>query len=341
MISGHESLPTVLVTGVAGFIGSHLAERLLDAGSVVVGIDNFDPYYDPAVKRSNLKTAEQDERFRLYEGDIRDTELLARIFRENPVTCVYHLAARAGVRSSASATAENHDIIVHGTESLLQGMQEHGVRHLVMAGSSSVYGASVQLPFREDGPVEPINPYGRFKLEAEAIGQRFSVRHGMDVSVCRLFTVYGPRQRPDMGIAGFVRAMIAGRPLSVYNYHASRRDYTHVNDAVAGLMVAARNPDGYRVMNVGSGVSRSLPELVGLLAGQLGCKPDLLPQDANPAEMQETHADIGLARSLGYGPEWTLEAGIPDYVRWFLTNTAEGHIDPAGLEHTNMIQDES
>ena len=341
MISDTESLPTVLVTGVAGFIGSHLAEQLLDAGFRVAGIDNFDPYYNPAVKWRNLAPALRNPQFHLYEGDVRDETLLAEIFRERPVTSVYHLAARAGVRSSSSGSDESHDITVRGTACLLGAMREHGVRHIVMAGSSSVYGASDQLPFREDGPVKPINPYGRFKLEAEEVGRSFSISSGMDVSVCRLFTVYGPRQRPDMGIAGFVRAMMLDRPLHLYNYHASRRDYTHVNDAVAGLMLAAAHPDGYRVMNVASGVSRSLPELIAMIAEQIGCRPDLLMEDANPVEMQETQADISLARSIGYQPEWTLEQGIPDYVRWFRANSPDVENGRPGREYINMIQEES
>ncbi len=308
--------PAVLITGVAGFIGSHLAERLVAEGVRVIGLDNLDPFYHPAIKRRNLEAVLLSTRFRLVNGDVRDQELLAEIFQSEEIGQVYHLAAKVGVRDSANKAVENRQVNVEGTNCLLQAMVAAKVRNVVFASSSSVYGASKALPFNEAGPVDPINPYGRSKLEAEALCQKYSAEHGLNAVVCRLFTVYGPRQRPDMAIAHFVHAIKNNVPISIYEYEGSYRDYTHVFDAVSGLIVAGRELAGFNIVNIGSGVLWELPAIVQMIAAELHSEPTIEIQGANPSEMQKTLADISLACSLGYEPTWWMEKGIAEYIRW-------------------------
>ena len=319
MNSGLRAAPSGLITGVAGFIGSHLAERLLGTGHNVIGLDNFDSYYPAAIKRDNLVGAHRSKNFTLIEGDVRDASLLKDILRQGTVQQVFHLAAKVGVRDSGSNAREYMHVNVHGTECLLGVMAEFEVKHLVLASSSSVYGASEELPFCEDGPVEPTNPYGHSKLLAEDLCREFSRGDGIRSVICRLFTAYGPRQRPDMGMSRFVRSVLQEDPVQLYNYETSRRDYTHVFDVVSGLMLAGlamkSRAESY-TLNIGSGVSWSLPEILRIIATNLNSEPTLELKEAEVEEMRETLADISRARALGYSPAWTIEKGIAEYIRW-------------------------
>ena len=227
-----------LVTGNAGFIGSHLVERLLSAGHRVIGLDNFDDFYDPALKRRNLSSALQDPKFRLVEGDIREEGILEKIFRKEKIEIVAHLAARAGVRPSIQNPLLYFEVNVRGTLNLLEACKKHSVRRFVFASSSSVYGNNAKIPFAEDDPVDnPISPYAATKKAGELICHTYHHLYGMDIACLRYFTVYGPRQRPEMAIHQFTRLIHSGKKVTLFGDGSSRRDYTYVEDAILSFLL--------------------------------------------------------------------------------------------------------
>lgn len=315
----------IIVTGGAGFIGSHLCERLLATGHEVAAVDSFDPFYAPAVKRRNLARALASERFRLVEADVRDAEgvaagLDAAGFGEAGV--VVHLAARAGVRPSIREPVVYADVNLTGTAVLLEVARRVGARAFVFGSSSSVYGNNEKVPFAEDDPVgRPISPYAATKRGAELLCHAHAHLYGMAVVCLRFFTVYGPRQRPDLAIHKFARLMREGRPIPVFGDGSTERDYTYVDDILQGVegavAYALEHPGCFEIVNLGESDTVSLSRLIGVLSRSLGIEPVIERHPPQPGDVDRTFADISKARRLlGYAPATRVEEGIPKFVEW-------------------------
>jgi UDP-glucuronate 4-epimerase len=327
---------TVLVTGGAGFIGSHLAERLLGDGHAVIVLDNFDRFYDPAIKWRNVEPARRNSRYRLVEGDIRDDDALERVFRADPPQAVIHLAARAGVRPSIEDPVLYSSVNLDGTTRLLEACRRHGVERFLFGSSSSVYGNNPKVPFAEEDPVDhPISPYAATKKAGEVLCHAFHHLFGIRVACLRFFTVYGPRQRPEMAIHKFTRRLSKGLPVEQYGDGESARDYTYVSDIVEGVVRALERCSGYHVWNLGGARTIRLGELVGRIAGELGVEPRVRQLPDQPGDVQQTWADVTrAARELDWVPQVPLDEGLPQFIRWYrrhrdLLERAEGE-NPGG-----------
>ena len=311
----------VLVTGAAGFIGSHVAEALVARGDEVVGLDNFDPFYPRAVKEANVAALRRSPRFRLVEGDIRDRATVAGLLERN--TAVVHLAARAGVRPSLEDPAGYAAVNIEGTAVVLEAARRAGARRVVFGSSSSVYGDTAPVPFAEDWPaLQPISPYAATKRAGELLCATFAQLYGLRIIALRFFTVYGPRQRPDLAIHKFTRLIRAGSPVPFYGDGSSERDYTEIGDIVGGVLAAldwtAAAGAALEIVNLGESRTTALAALVELIAGALGRAATLERLPAQPGDVRRTCADVRkAARLLGYRPSTTVEAGIPRFVRWF------------------------
>ena len=309
----------MLVTGGAGFIGSRLCEALVGRGDRVVVLDNFDPFYDPAIKRANVAGLLHHPAFELVEGDLLDDRDLDRAFSTARYDAVVHLAARAGVRPSIADPELYDRVNVLGTTRLLRRVASHGVGHLVFGSSSSVYGSTTAVPFREDVAADrPSSPYAATKRAGELACYATHELHGIPVTCLRLFTVYGPRQRPEMAIHRFTRLIAAGKTVPVFGDGSARRDFTYVGDIVSGILAALDRPDGYRVYNLGTTHTTRLDELIGLIASILGAPVRMLHEPLQAGDVPITYADISRAeRELGYHPQTSLEAGLRAFVAWF------------------------
>ncbi len=311
------------MTGGAGFIGGHLCQRLLDRGDEVVCVDSFDTFYDPAIKRGTAAALARSPRFRLLEGDIRDVEGLERELAGAGVDAIVHLAARAGVRPSIEHPVLYTQVNVEGTIAMLELARRLGVKPFVFGSSSSVYGDSSAVPFREDEPAAaPISPYAATKRAGELLCHAHAHLHGLAVVCLRFFTVYGPRQRPDLAIHKFARLMSAGEPIPFYGDGSTRRDYTYVDDIVQGIegaiAYAASRSASFDVFNLGESDTVPLARLVELLSAALGVEPVLDRLPAQPGDVEQTYADVSRARAaLGYAPRVRIEEGIPRFVEWF------------------------
>jgi UDP-glucuronate 4-epimerase len=308
----------VLVTGAAGFIGSTLVDRLLSEGREVVGYDSFDPYYPEDQKLRNLESANRSSSFRLERGDIRDADRVRRLFAEGRFGAVVHLAALAGVRPSLERPAVYTDVNVHGTSRILEAITEHAVPQLVFASSSSVYGEREEGPFRETDPVDrPISPYAATKRAGELIAHSFHHAHGTSITCARIFTAYGPRQRPDLAIRKFSDRMLRGEKVPIFGDGESLRDFTFVADLVDGLVAALDRDLGFAILNFGAGRQVSVLEIVKLLEQALQTTADLDWQPAQTGDVRRTWADIAAAReALGYAPTTSIEDGIERFVDW-------------------------
>lgn len=312
----------VLVTGAAGFIGSHTAERLRARGDTVVGFDNFDPFYPRAIKEQNLAGLRGDAGFGLREGDLRaPAEVAAAI---EGVDAVVHLAALAGVRPSLAEPARFWEVNVGGTLNLLEACRARGITRVVFASSSSVYGLDSQVPFRESDPcARPLSPYAASKRACELLAWNSHHLHAMSITALRLFTVYGPRQRPDLAIHKFTSLIDRGQPVALFGDGSTSRDYTWVDDIVAGVLSAvdqqaADQRPTYRTYNLGGSQATTLRELVDRIAAALGRAPVIDWQPEQPGDMPRTLADVTLAaRELGYAPRVSIAEGIPRFVRWY------------------------
>lgn len=317
--------PTVLVTGAAGFIGSHASEALLGRGMRVVGVDNFSDFYDRSWKEQNLKSVGVGSKFDVEELDICNGPAIEKLVALTKPVAILHLAAMAGVRPSIEQPAYYARVNVEGTTHLLQAAVKHGVKKFVFASSSSVYGNLSKVPFSEDDPVsEPVSPYAATKKAGELIAYTFWHLYKIPVFALRFFTVYGPRQRPDLAIHKFTRLISAGKPLPFYGDGTTSRDYTFVEDTVAGIMGAMDKCDRYRVYNLGGSSPVSLSQLIEELEKAIGKKAILDRKPAQPGDVERTFADLARSRSeLGYDPKVSLPAGLTRFVEWF---NSYGHL---------------
>ncbi|MFQ5670904.1 MAG: SDR family NAD(P)-dependent oxidoreductase [Acidobacteriota bacterium] len=309
----------VLVTGGAGFIGSHLCERLRADGVRVTALDSFDPFYDPAVKRRNVARLEKDAGFTLVEGDIRDEDQVERLFRQGRFDAVFHLAARAGVRPSLDQARLYHDVNVCGSVVLLEAARRHHLTRFFFGSSSSVYGNNDKVPFSEDDAVDhPVSPYAASKKAGEVAAHVYHHLYGMDVICLRFFTVYGPRQRPEMAIHKFTRLIDGGQAVPRYGSGETVRDYTFIDDIIDGVMAAARRARGYRIYNLGESRTTSLTRLIELISAAMGRKAVIDEQPSQPGDVRRTYANISRARAeIGYSPSTPIEAGIRRFVKWY------------------------
>ena len=309
----------ILITGAAGFIGSHLSERLLARGETVLGLDNFNDFYDPAIKRKHAALLEQHEGFRMVEGDIRDAEMLQGLFADAKPGSVVHLAAMAGVRPSLVDPAYYHDVNCTGTAVLLEATRNADISKFVFGSSSSVYGGNEKVPFHEDDDVSgPVSPYAATKRGNELTCHTFSHLYGMDIACMRFFTVYGPRQRPEMAIHKFVRHVEQGQPLPCYGDGSSERDYTFIEDILDGLVKAHDRSKGFRIYNLGESSTISLRDLVAAIGRATGKEPQVDWQPMQPGDVPRTFADVSRAREeLGYDPQVGIEEGLARFVEWY------------------------
>ncbi len=309
---------TVLLTGAAGFIGSHVAERLIGEGCKVVGMDNFCDFYDPARKRSNLAGLLRSDRFTLVEGDIRDRHAVEAVFAAHAPDGVVHLAAMAGVRPSIERPSYYTDVNVNGTSILLDAAVKHNVNRFVFASSSSVYGNNEKVPFSEDDPVDyPISPYAATKRSCELICHAFWHIHRLPVFCLRFFTVYGPRQRPDLAIAKFLRLVAAGEPIPLFGDGSTSRDYSYIDDIVDGVMSAIDRCDRFRIYNLGGSSPVTLSELVDTIGQVVGRPVEIDSQPMQPGDVNRTYADLSRSKpELGYAPTTELIDGIHRQWAW-------------------------
>ena len=311
---------SILVTGGAGFIGSHLVDHLIAEGAWRVSVvDDFNEFYDPAIKRANVSRQQQNPNYRLFEADIRDNTSLKSIFAENAFDCIVHLAARAGVRPSLEQPLLYVETNINGTMNLLELAREHGINQFVFGSSSSVYGVNAKVPFSEDDPIrQPISPYAATKAAGELLCHTYTHLYGIRCVCLRFFTVYGPRQRPDLAIHKFARLISAGKPIPVFGDGTTRRDYTFIDDIIAGVRAAIDySGSEYEVINLGESRTVELRELISLLEKELGAVAKIDRQLLQPGDVPQTFADVNKARRLlGYNPQTQIEEGIHQFVEW-------------------------
>jgi UDP-glucuronate 4-epimerase len=310
---------TVFITGAAGFIGSHVSEALLARGNRVVGIDNFDPFYDRRIKEGNLAPLSAHPAFSFLEGDIRDVSALARWGEGTPPDALIHLAAKAGVRPSVADPVGYADVNVLGTIRVLEWARERRVPKILFASSSSVYGGNTKVPFCEDDFVDrPVSPYAATKKAGELLCHTYCHLYGMNVAALRFFTVYGPRQRPEMAIHKFTRRILDGKEIDLYGDGSSRRDYTYIEDVVSGVLGALDAPRGYRVYNLGESATIALSDLVALIEKACGKSAVRRYKPSQPGDVPVTYADISRARAeIGYDPRTPIGAGVSRFVDWY------------------------
>ncbi|MBI5574798.1 MAG: GDP-mannose 4,6-dehydratase [Deltaproteobacteria bacterium] len=307
------------ITGVAGFIGSHVALALLRRGDRIFGLDNFDPFYAREIKERNLASLTEYPGFNFIEGDIRDVSDLKRWGQGESPDALIHLAAKAGVRPSVADPASYTDVNVMGTVRVLSWARERSVPRVLFASSSSVYGGNRKVPFSEDDFVDhPVSPYAATKKAGELLCHTWSHLYGMNIAALRFFTVYGPGQRPEMAIHKFTRNLLSGKEIEIYGDGTTRRDYTYIDDIVDGVLGALKAPAGYRVYNLGESATISLSDLVARLEEATGVRAKRKVLPLQPGDVPLTHADISRARAeIGYEPKTPVEAGLKKFVRWY------------------------
>jgi UDP-glucuronate 4-epimerase len=314
----------ILLTGAAGFIGSHLAERLLARGDEVVGVDNFDPFYSPREKRAYLADARAHPAFSLVEADCAELEALDAALGTADFDVVVHLAAKAGVRPSIQDPLAYTRANVAGTQAMLEFARRRGVRRFVFGSSSSVYGNNVHVPFSERDPVDrPISPYAATKRAGELLCHTYHHLYGMGVLALRFFTVYGPRQRPDLAIRNFATRMLRDQPIEVFGDGGSERDYTWVDDILQGVLAAVDRtgsaPGEFELINLGESRTTSLHRLIELIASAVGREPRIIQKPQQPGDARRTWADVSLAAQLlDYRPTTLVDEGIPRFIDWLV-----------------------
>jgi len=314
-------MDTILVTGGAGFIGSHLCGHLLKEGHRVFCFDNFDDYYDPNIKIRNLERMTRDcpDRFQVVTGDLRNPDHLSALFKTSPIDLVVHLAARAGVRPSIERPLLYEDVNIRGTLTLLEACKAQGTKGLIFASSSSVYGENQRVPFSEqDLDIQPISPYGATKRAGELLCYSYHHLYDFNIACLRIFTAYGPRQRPEMAIHKFTRLIDEGKSIPLYGDGSSRRDYTYIDDLINGILGVIAHHKGFEIYNLGESRTTSLTELVRLLESALGKKAKIDALAHQPGDVSITYADITKARRmLGYEPKVGMMEGINRFVTWY------------------------
>lgn len=319
-------MKTYFITGGAGFIGSSLTERLLKEGNKVITIDNFCDFYNPKIKENNISKFEHNENYKIYRNDIRDGQAIKKIFSENKIDIVMHLAAMAGVRPSIEDPILYQEVNCLGTQNILEEMKLHNIKNLVMASSSSVYGNCKEVPFREDMIVDyAISPYAATKKANEVMTHVYHKLFDMNVIMLRFFTVYGPKQRPDLAINKFTRLMIEGKEIPMFGDGTTSRDYTYIDDIVDGIVkscnYALENKNVYEILNIGNSSPTSLKEMIETIAGVLDIEPKITQLPMQPGDVDRTFADISKAKKLiGYEPKTTFEEGINKFVHWYQEN---------------------
>src|SRR5439155_10823354 len=308
------NMRSILITGGAGFIGSHLVDRLLkEDGWQVTVIDDFNDFYDPSIKRTNVEPHLSNSAFRLIEADIRDHDGLRQAFRASRFDCVIHLAARAGVRPSLKQPQLYVETNINGTLNLLELAREQGVKQFIFGSSSSVYGTNAKVPFSEDDPIfNPISPYAATKAAGELLCHTYAHLYEMRILCLRFFTLYGARQRPDLAIHKFAKLISADKPIPVFGDGTTRRDYTYIDDIIAGLRAAIDyHKKNYEIINLGESRTVELRELISLLEKVLGKRARIDWRPMQPGDVPQTYADITKARELlGYNPQTQIEDGI-------------------------------
>jgi UDP-glucuronate 4-epimerase len=313
-----------LVTGGAGFIGSHVCEQLLKVGHSVLTFDDLNSFYAPEFKRRNIRDIQSLAKpFEFVQGDITDHAAVKELFASAKFDQVIHLAARAGVRPSLEEPALYQRVNVEGTVNILEAARLHGVKKLIIASSSSVYGVNSKIPFAENDPIfSAISPYAASKLASEALGHVYHHVYGLDIVMLRFFTVYGPRQRPDLAIRKFATLIQAGKPIPVFGDGSTARDYTYITDILDGIMACTQKEFGYQIFNLGESETVKLSRLIELLEVTLGKKAILDRQPPQPGDVPQTCADISKAREkLGYNPTVRIDRGIPLFVNWLKQNS--------------------
>ena len=316
-------MPKLLVTGFAGFIGSHLTERLLKEGFEVIGIDDFNNYYDPKIKERNITEIKKNQKFTLIKGDIRNKNLIDEIFDKYKFDTVVHLAARAGVRPSLQLPLLYEEVNVLGTLNLLEASRKNNCKKFVFGSSSSVYGECKNIPFKEtESDLKPISPYGVSKLAGEKYCNAYNHLYKLPVICLRFFTVYGPRQRPDLAIHKFTKLIDEGKPIPVFGDGNYKRDFTYITEIIDGVMSSiVYNKTSFEIFNLGESHSTSVNDLVKLLENAIGKKAVIDWQKAQPGDVPLTYADVSKAEKLlGYKPRTKPEEGIKKFVEWYKTN---------------------
>ena len=319
-LSSYFGAVNVLVTGGVGFIGSHVCERLLDAGHTVCALDDLNDFYDPSIKQNTLRELQsRAQSFAFVHADITNRIELNEVLSSMPFDQIIHLAARAGVRPSLEQPALYQRVNVEGTVNLLEAAKECGIKKITIASSSSVYGINSKVPFSEADPIfSTISPYAASKLACEALGHVYHHVYGMDICMLRFFTVYGPRQRPDLAIHKFAKLMQTNQPITVFGDGSTSRDYTYVDDTVEGVIACTEREFGYEIINLGESQTVKLNRLIGLIESAMEIKAEINHQPVQPGDVPITYANIEKAqRLLGYNPKTQIEDGIPKFVEWF------------------------
>ncbi|PWL71414.1 MAG: epimerase [Bacillota bacterium] len=316
-------MKTYLITGGAGFIGSTLTGKLLNKGNQVIAIDNFNAYYDPIQKEENVREFLENENYQLYRIDIRNRDEIRKVFDENKIDVIVHLAAMAGVRPSIEDPILYQEVNGLGTQIILEESKLHQISHLVLASSSSVYGNCKEVPFREDMIVDyAISPYAATKKANEVMAHVYHSLNDMNIIMLRFFTVYGPKQRPDLAINKFTRLMLEGKEIPMYGDGSTSRDYTYIDDIVDGIMRACdyvmTNKHVYEIINIGSSHPVSLKEMIDTIGETLNVVPKIQELPMQPGDVDRTYADISKAKQLlGYEPHTTFKDGIKKFIKWY------------------------
>jgi UDP-glucuronate 4-epimerase len=318
-----NTMKRILITGVAGFIGSSLADSLLKDGYEVFGIDNFDPFYSVEIKHENIKAALKHPSFHFYEGDITDIDFVKGILLSNEIDTIVHLAAKAGVRPSLEDPISYQKDNALGTNCIFEAARLSRVFNIVVASSSSVYGNNKKIPFSEDDSVDrPISPYAATKKSTELMGSVYNKVYGLNLIFLRFFTVYGPRQRPDLAINHFLRNIVAEKPITLFGDGSSMRDYTYISDILNGIKSSmaylTNHEKTYEIINIGSGHPIKLLEMVNIIAAEVAKKPNIVFMPMQPGDVDATYADISKARRLlGFEPSKTFPEGIKLFYEWW------------------------
>jgi UDP-glucuronate 4-epimerase len=319
-------MKNLLITGGAGFIGSHLVDRLLasDVERITV-VDDFNDFYNPSIKHDNIREHLKDPRYSIHEIDIRDGAALNQVFSDSNFDCVVHLAARAGVRPSLSEPQLYTETNINGTVNLLELARQHNIKQFVFGSSSSVYGINAKVPFSEDDPIrQPISPYAATKGAGELLCHTYSHLYGLRCVCLRFFTVYGPRQRPDLAIHKFAKLISQHKPIPVFGDGTTRRDYTYIDDIIDGVTAAIDyDKSNYEVINLGESRTVELRELITLLEKELDTHAIIERQPPQPGDLPQTFADVSKARELlNYQPKTQIEDGLHRFVEWFRVSSS-------------------